>query len=157
VGWGFKCLIYTSIFVLISVVEEEEEMYNPNLLDDPELQSGGYRTVLNFSSYMVRLTPLLTELWYSCVSYLTQGYKTFSLGHSQISGFSLVIVHSVTVSDQSDTWDLSLGLENFFITVDPGVSKVYLWTIHSHHEMTKICHIEHSMISKHIYGCCGCS
>ncbi|XP_060598807.1 CDK5 and ABL1 enzyme substrate 2-like isoform X2 [Ruditapes philippinarum] len=34
------------------VVEEEEEMYNPNLLDDPELQSGGYRTVLNFSSYM---------------------------------------------------------------------------------------------------------
>ncbi|XP_060598812.1 CDK5 and ABL1 enzyme substrate 2-like isoform X7 [Ruditapes philippinarum] len=36
----------------LSVVEEEEEMYNPNLLDDPELQSGGYRTVLNFSSYM---------------------------------------------------------------------------------------------------------
>ncbi|XP_053394993.1 CDK5 and ABL1 enzyme substrate 1-like isoform X2 [Mercenaria mercenaria] len=36
----------------LSVVEEEEESYNPSLLDDPELQSGGYRTVLNFSSYM---------------------------------------------------------------------------------------------------------
>ena len=30
------------------------KIYYPILLDDPELQSGGYRTVLNFSSYMVR-------------------------------------------------------------------------------------------------------
>ena len=30
------------------------KIYYPNLLDDPELQSGGYRTVLNFSSYIVR-------------------------------------------------------------------------------------------------------
>lgn len=30
-------------------------MYDPNLLDDPELQSGGYRTVLNFSSYMISI------------------------------------------------------------------------------------------------------
>ncbi|XP_052775750.1 CDK5 and ABL1 enzyme substrate 2-like isoform X2 [Mya arenaria] len=36
-----------------SIVEEEEVVtYDPSLLDDPELQSGGYRTVLNFSSYM---------------------------------------------------------------------------------------------------------
>ena len=30
------------------------KIYDPNLVDEPELQSGGYRTVLNFSSYMVR-------------------------------------------------------------------------------------------------------
>ena len=30
------------------------KIYYPILLDDPELQSDGYRTVLNFSSYMVR-------------------------------------------------------------------------------------------------------
>ncbi|KAL3868376.1 hypothetical protein ACJMK2_041188 [Sinanodonta woodiana] len=37
-----------------SPVPEEDEMgsYNPYLLDDPELQSGAYRTVLTFSSYM---------------------------------------------------------------------------------------------------------
>ncbi|KAK3585231.1 hypothetical protein CHS0354_006275 [Potamilus streckersoni] len=32
--------------------EDEMESYNPYLLDDPELQSGAYRTVLTFSSYM---------------------------------------------------------------------------------------------------------
>jgi len=41
---------------MVSVAEEEEVMtYDPSLLDDPELQSGGYRTVLNFSSYMVSM------------------------------------------------------------------------------------------------------
>jgi len=43
---------YNRIFVVLE--EDESAVYDPNLLDDPELQSGGYRTVLNFSSYMVK-------------------------------------------------------------------------------------------------------
>ena len=53
---------YMNIVVLAVTEEEEEEQYNPNLLDDPELQSGGYRTVLNLSSYMVLV--LFSDAWY---------------------------------------------------------------------------------------------
>ncbi|XP_041360057.1 CDK5 and ABL1 enzyme substrate 1-like [Gigantopelta aegis] len=37
---------------LYSGPEDVVELYDPNLLDDPELQSGSYRTLMTFSSYV---------------------------------------------------------------------------------------------------------
>lgn len=47
----------TSVLYITVVEEEDEPPYNPSLLDDPELQSGGFRTVLN-SSYIVSTIPV---------------------------------------------------------------------------------------------------
>jgi hypothetical protein len=48
------------------------------------------------------------------------GYKKFFWVSSQITGVLLVSIHFVLEFDQSNTWDQSLSLEKFCITLDLG-------------------------------------
>ena len=47
---NIKLLIF---FCLLTLVQENPDAYHASKLDDPELQSGSYRTELTFKSYLV--------------------------------------------------------------------------------------------------------
>ena len=47
---------------ILTVPEDVMENYDAHILDDPELRSGSYRTLMTFSSYVVGATATVTVL-----------------------------------------------------------------------------------------------